>query len=467
MYFMAPTPLAAWLAAFFCKVFGTHVLSIKIYAAFLQAFLCSLSGLLILKVTKNLPVALLISAAVYIYGYGNLDSGPIYSPLASVFLLGVLLVVLPRQSVETLCNKPNSVLKDISIGVFLSLCILSKQNVGLAALGAWVAGYVYLWVRYGFLSNRIMGRPGIVLLLVLCFTTTVMAVALSHGAYEKFVEYAYNNKTAYLRYGKISYLEEWLKLFSRADWSNPLVLKDRFLRLQYFFPWLSVLFLGSAAVFRKDTWRDISVITLLFCGAAILGIFPRADLCHVSFFAAFSICGGVIGLTSLFPRMWNLRSAMLVGVMTVIWLAIGFLALLQPLLEYKEGTRVFSNIPAFYGSAIKKEELEADLRYAAAMQKTFRRDAVMIQYFLASYYYLASGLNNATPYDFPLKNVFGTQGENEIIDKIKRGEITAVCYSRVTGPLEPNILASYITSSMQEGRDLTICKEYRLNSRRR
>lgn len=456
------TPLAAWVAGAFCKIFGLHVWSIKVYAALLQAGLCFLTGLLVLKASRDSLAALLATAAVYVYGYGNLESGPIYTPLASVFLLAALLLVFPNKGADKAGNSRPWLLKELVLSLLLSFGVLSKQNIGLAALGAWVLGYLYFFMADRPRADCIMGRPIVVLGLGAACSLGAMALALRDGALDGFLEYAVYNKGAYLQYAKISYLEEWGALFGRADWSFLPVLKDKFLRTQYFFPWVFCLIISSAVAFRP-TERHRAVLLLLFCGAGLAGIFPRADLDHISFVAPFSVCGMAVGGYLLFPGTGMTRIGRCFGMILAIWLAAGFCTLLQPAREYFAGARVFSDIPAFYGAATSRNALKNDHKAAARLRETFGQRPMIIQSLWASYAYLLSGLQNSSPYDYPLKSVFGRTGERALVERIKAGEIAAVCYARCHGriaPLEPDELSSYITTSMEEGRDLGICREY-------
>ena len=457
------TPLAAWLAGFFCKIFGLHILSIKVYAALLQAWLCLLAGLLVLKASRNLSAALLTTAAAYVYGYGNLEFGPIYSPLAAVFLLAAFLLVFPSGGSDGAGNSRPWLLKELALSLLLSFCVLSKQNIGLAALGAWALGYLYFFMADRPRDNCVMGRPIVMLGAGAAVILGVMALALRNGALDSFFEYAYYSKDAYLQYAKISYLKEWGALFATADWSSLTVLKDRFLRAQYFFPCLFCLITLSAVVFRPAERRR-AVLTLLFCGAGLAVLFPRADLDHISFAAPFSVCGMVIGGYLLFPGMAQAKVGRRLGMIFTIWLAAGFCTLLQPAREYLAGSRVFSDIPVFYGAAASRNHLERDHETAARLRETFGQEPMIIQALWAPYYYLLSGLHNSSPYDYPLKSVFGRAGERALVERIRAGEIVAVCYAGFPykiAPLEPNVLSSYITTSMEAGRDLGICREYK------
>ena len=250
--------------------------------------------------------------------------------------------------------------------------------------------------------------------------------------------------------------------FRHHDWTNIESLKDWFMRLQYFFPALAVLLLLSTAAFSKGSRRIEATATLLFCSAGFLNMFPRADVYHVSFGACFSVLGVVMGIHLLWPTSLSKKkiSTALCCAAAVV-LVSGFLLLNHPLYEILKGERVHSSFPPFFGSFIDKDELAYDQSSTAALKDALKDEQAMLQIITASYYYLTSGIKNPTPWDYPLKNDFGKSGETDTINRIRRGDITAVCYREIGGPLEPDILRAFILSIMNGGADTGICRVYK------
>ena len=45
----------------------------------------------------------------------------------------------------------------------------------------------------------------------------------------------------------------------------------------------------------------------------------------------------------------------------------------------------------------------------------------------AGFYYLTTGVRNPTPYDYPAPSAFGLKGEAQLMDALRRREISEVC----------------------------------------
>lgn len=67
----------------------------------------------------------------------------------------------------------------------------------------------------------------------------------------------------------------------------------------------------------------------------------------------------------------------------------------------------------------------------------------------ASRWYLAGGLENPTPYDYPLASVFGPHGQREVIQGICDGRIGWVCWPGISsGRLRPAELEEFVSRAM-------------------
>ena len=80
----------------------------------------------------------------------------------------------------------------------------------------------------------------------------------------------------------------------------------------------------------------------------------------------------------------------------------------------------------------------------------------------AGFYYLLSDVRNPTPYDFPLATAFGRTGQEELVARIRRGEIAAVClgFSR-GGDLTPRPVVDAVRTTMKPGLPMPLCRVYR------
>lgn len=70
----------------------------------------------------------------------------------------------------------------------------------------------------------------------------------------------------------------------------------------------------------------------------------------------------------------------------------------------------------------------------------------------ASRYYLAAGIQNPTPFDYPLATAFGGAGERETLERIRRGEIEQVVVGtrHPETKLNPTLLLDFVETGMEE-----------------
>ena len=80
----------------------------------------------------------------------------------------------------------------------------------------------------------------------------------------------------------------------------------------------------------------------------------------------------------------------------------------------------------------------------------------------AGFYYLLSGVPNPTPFDYPLATAFGRTGQEELVARIRRGEIAAVCLGfSGGGDLTPRPVVDAVRTTMKPGLPMPLCRVYR------
>ena len=80
----------------------------------------------------------------------------------------------------------------------------------------------------------------------------------------------------------------------------------------------------------------------------------------------------------------------------------------------------------------------------------------------AGFYYLVSGVENPTPYDFPLATAFGRTGQAVLSERIRAGGIDAVCLGyRRLGDLTPWLLVHAVKTSLEPAERTAACRLYR------
>jgi hypothetical protein len=65
----------------------------------------------------------------------------------------------------------------------------------------------------------------------------------------------------------------------------------------------------------------------------------------------------------------------------------------------------------------------------------------------AAVWYLATGLRNPTPYDYPLASPFGPDGQQVLVENLRNGRVRYCCWKPAdAGALTPVVLEEYVAS---------------------
>jgi hypothetical protein len=80
----------------------------------------------------------------------------------------------------------------------------------------------------------------------------------------------------------------------------------------------------------------------------------------------------------------------------------------------------------------------------------------------AGFYYLVAGIENPTPYDYPLATALGRDGEDELIEAVTSGRLETVCMRLAGyGSLVPRRFVRTVTSTMKRSETIGPCNLYR------
>ena len=336
-------------------------------------------------------------------------------------------------------------------GAACGACFALKQNVGLYALAATL---VSVCTRPGVVGGA-RGLLGALGLLAACFAAAAVLPLLFtwwSGALPAFLEYAFLGKGAYVRYARVSYLEG-LRSASSPLW-----------QAAYLLPPLA--WAGLAGTWRtvRGPERSRIVILAAFCAAATVGLFPLAEEVHLAYVMPVFL----VTLAFAWGRLGLGRSGS--GRLVHAGAAIALLSLLAsriggPLLELAAGTATLSTLRHFQGVVMPK----AAFRQLQARADRLRREGGQGTFILsweAGFFYLASGLRNPTPFDYPIVTAFGRHGETQLVAAIRSRAIPSVCVDRkiFSRPLRPPQLTAFVENGMVRARDAGFCVLYRPRS---
>ncbi len=437
--FCGVTPLALQLQVAFQAVFGPSIAVLRglSYLVYALSALVVLSTGITLRLSRSQLAFLLVSTLVWTVP----DGTAIYSYWAVLFALSAQYCAL--RSVRSL----NPARWIAAAGVGAGLAFAAKQNVGLLCLAALLAALAFSRTR------RLL--PLAAGAFAFAAAVPLVPIALTGGLPALF-HFGFLNKTVYARAAALPYWN-YVHLTPLALWQNSGLRSGTLLwgqSLLYLAPLLLLAIPLQARKRHATLWMQLA-----FTIAAFGFVYPRPDRVHMILCAPFV----ALSLARLLPRSGVVR-----------WAAWGFGALL--LLQFAFWGRMLSKpfpatLPgrdAFHSLRLTRDF--ATFAEAAATQLPPRQpDArgIFLLHPLASTLYLAAGVPNPTPYDFPLNSAFGPHGQSQLIQQLRDGKIPAVCLPDeiwTTDPqwrgFAPDQLINYVRTEMTPGPALSICRLY-------
>lgn len=466
--FCGVLPLAFYLTLGLTKLLGAEVLVIK-----LSVVLClALSGWTAERILQQLTgterYRWFLRGLILIFALPRATA--LYQPLATLWLLLSAQAALAYWQAEALPLRARRNL--LAAAGWVGCCLATKHNVGvfaLAALGltltlkhwerAAIAGQsVWTWL----LAKRWLGEVVMVLAVSGSLVAFVLLPVGWSGGGAALLDYAFSNKRTYLALGGVTYFDGLRELGAAL---GALPTGEALLRVLayavFLLPPLNLCALAwwwwhSSGAARAQTlvWSAVSF-------AALLTLYPRADRIHLNYVALVWL----IGLLAAWHHWQASRPAR-----HVAWLsraAAAGLALSGVLLLGTAARQVWSaqtvwlRWPHFRYQLLQRDEAARAQALRDRLQAAAAGEPVLLLLNGAGFYYLVTGLQNPTPYDYPLATAFGLRGEAETITALAAKRIRVVCLQRQTA-LAPARLEQYISEHLQAVEDLGECTLYRV-----
>ncbi len=465
--FFGATPLSVYLAAPLVAVFGSEIVVVKAFVSFCFVLTVLICGAILRSLGNSRRSIALLLLALIAYGWPRQSAG--YTPLAYTCLVSCLAAILGwRARIVAKQSDAGSVEQLALAGGFAGLCFASKQNLGIYAFVALTATVLLTllaaragWRKAGYaaLLSCVAG------VLVVC--VTLLPVVLS-GGIPQFLDFGFTNKRTYLRTAGISYLDG-LRALTRYVQAVRSFDEMRWVYQQTLFllPPLALVTLLLAWVVSKPPQRGHLGTIGVFAGAGLLGVYPRADVDHVIYAVPAVLLSLVYAGSTLAERLRR-HGRHVLHISLVFWFALGIALIGSGALrrvvspDYERST-----LPHFRGVWLTKHEHTALHRYTAALQEASAAERPFLLTPYAAFTYLVTGLENPTPFDYPLITAFGRNGAADLMRAIEQGRIRSVCMARDSRfPFTPHELRQFVSAHMEAVTDLEFCTVYRTRSRR-
>lgn len=461
--FFGATPLAVYVTGAVTRLLGPEMLVVKAVAV--AAF--TATAALAFHLSRGFGLSRRASAAVVMaLGAFALPTIGLYSDVASLLLLLTLAAALRWVGLASPGDTPPLAWWRHPLllgGAVAGLCFGAKQNVGLLALAALSASALSATATASGrrrLLDAARPLPGF-----LAGATAVLAPVVLSGGGTRLWDYGFANKGTYLRAGAESYLGQLATLGRLAGRLPASVLA---LNLQ-----AVILIPPLAAAALLATWPSLAgwerrraLTVTVFLVAALLAVYPRADSAHLADAAPVAVVAIAYAAARWAPAAHRGRRLALgvtlggLGLATTATLAWAASRLASP--DYQAlAAPHFGGIPLAPG---ERARLTSDVRALSTLSALppDRRPAMLLSA-EAGFGYLATGLRNPTPFDYPVATAFGRTGQAATIRAIRQGRIASVCRDERIGGLarlRPVKLDSFVTGRLRTAGALGPCDLY-------
>jgi hypothetical protein len=449
--FFGATPLSVYLSSGLVAALGTEVLVTKALQAAvavgLAAVLWRLAGRL--GVGRSGRAILAVGVAIL-----PLWMTSPYTPLAMLFLALTWLAMM--RWIDDADRAEGATLALVGAGVAAGLAFASKQNVGGYAL---VAALVVAAGRSG--GIRPFARHA--LLVLGAFSTVVLVVlapVVATGGFQAMLDYGFLNRGTYLRLLGSGYIT------GLGDLGKALVSGRVADATAHVFLLLPPAAAGALVLERLVGGRNSRAPAVwAFTAAALLVMVPPVPgVGHVVPVAAAMYVAVAYAWTGMRPRFG--QSARAVTAFAAAFVALTFAGRVAPPLSgLIFGDHRLSTMPHFRGVLVDGSDQAAMLNRAAAQVQESETARPFLLSPQAGFYYLLSGLENPTPYDYPLATAFGREGIEETVAAIEAGRIREVCIEPLAGlgidRLRAVHLERSVRATMSPVADVGFCTLYR------
>jgi hypothetical protein len=463
--FVGVTPLSVYVTALVAAVLGTEILVVKGIVALCFAFTVILSWQIARQLTRCSARHWLITAALLVYAAPYPHA--VYSPLAGVFFLAAFSAAVCWVNLAvggTLHGTWRSAIYPIVGGLTAGLCFVTKQNIGVYALVAFLMSMTASGAG-STLMRRELFRSASITALGFALVCIVSLLPISFGgATNSFIDYGFLNKLTYLQKAGVgvSYLNQLAILpgfLYPPSWTG----FRQFYSLAHFVLPLFVLGGLLIAGSKSNKGRGLTLTVLFFVAAAVLGAFPRVDVAHFVY-ATPELFVGIAYLWHRVKPVLSWRWTVGIPMIVILWIAFGLVQQISKIASVGTSADDFSKLPHFRAALIPADQSRViEVHARALVEETSNSGPSFLLFPEAGFYYLITGLKNPTAFDYPFVTAFGLNGEEKTAAAIAQRKIRSVCLRSFDGfwsSLKPALLQDYVEKHLRPGKDIGLCTLY-------
>jgi hypothetical protein len=464
------TPLAMWIMQAVTKLFGTHVGVERALAT--ACFVASTAIVCAIARRLGMPRGgrMLVVLALFVYASPVSYFASVYSMLAVTASLGALWTALRWIHREPSVHgraAPGLVV----VGFLCGVAFATKPNTGLLALGAVIVTVVassrhVAQASLGSLMARVVGGFA-------AAVAAMLAPLVLAGTTGAFVGDVFTGKGQYVSIlgGRpFSHITDPLHVLG----SSTRPLGAQLVATDLFVPFVVAAVL-VVVVWRASNLRSSPTFVAL-AAFSVVGIgcaAPDFGRQHVTEAVPLLLGGSVVLIAWARPSMrvtdrWC-RMGLASTAAVLVIAAVSLCADARRPVVHSGDRVVAANLAHFEGTMISAKN-EALLRADLADLRADTHGSVFIVEAQAAFYYLAGGLEDPTPFDFPARTDLGPGGQSGVLRLLRRTHTRWVCLPNPRATTKPSSTAPRelqhaLARSYQLAERLHFCDLYAAPSR--
>jgi hypothetical protein len=439
MYFNV-TPLSAYLTYAATGIFGTELVVVRAVVAAALAMTVACFWLACRRLGAG-------RAAPWLLVSWWAQPAP-YTPLAmACFAASFYAAVVWMRGVQER-RESTGILALAALAA--GLCLGAKQNLGLYCLAALLLSILIVGGRdLPAGASAKVGRLSIAVSAFLLAAAATLLPVYATGALDRFLVCAFD-KTTYLEMGGVPYSAavERFRVAAASGWSLDAV-AAAYRELAFLLPPVTFALLAAVCLRGSGIARQTALVVTLFVGAGYLVVFPFQGGSSNIYAIPVLVAGLAYGWTAVRP-IFSIRMARAITVVVTILVAT------QIGLRFVRQARVLAS-PDYVTSDLRHFRW---MRVPRAQYGGLTRDADLLSRLAAGkplflvgpntgFFYLAAGVTNPYSFDYPYASVFGRAGQQDVIARIRAGEIGAVfIFADAMDRQTPWLLQEFVQTTM-------------------
>jgi hypothetical protein len=293
-----------------------------------------------------------------------------------------------------------------------------------------------------------VGRLSIAVSAFLLAATATLLPVYATGAFDRFLVCAFD-KTTYLGMGvPYSAAVERVRVAAASGWSLDAV-AAAYRELAFLLPPVTFALLAAVCVRASGIARQTALVVTLFVGAGYLVVFPFQGGSSNIYAIPVLVTGLAYGWTVVRP-LFSIRMARAVTVaVTLLFAAQIGLRFVRHAHALASPDYVTSDMRHFRWIRVPRAQYGGLTRDADLLSRLAAGKPLFLVGPNTGFFYLAAGVTNPDSFDYPYASVFGRAGQQDVIARIRAGEIRAVfIFADAMDRQTPWLLQEFVRTTM-------------------